>query len=85
MAEGKVKFGLTLPNRGVIIGATTVAEMLEMAADGRVGGWDSVWVGDPSSPSRALMRWYCWARSPRAPGACASDPHASPAPRCAMR
>jgi alkanesulfonate monooxygenase SsuD/methylene tetrahydromethanopterin reductase-like flavin-dependent oxidoreductase (luciferase family) len=42
----KAKFGLTLPNRGVIIGATTVPEMLEMAewADG--AGWDSVWVGD---------------------------------------
>jgi len=41
------KFGLTLPNRGVIIGATTVAEMLDMAdwADGD-RGWDSVWVGD---------------------------------------
>jgi alkanesulfonate monooxygenase SsuD/methylene tetrahydromethanopterin reductase-like flavin-dependent oxidoreductase (luciferase family) len=40
------RFGLTLPNRGVIIGATTVEEMLEMAqwADG--AGWDSVWVGD---------------------------------------
>jgi alkanesulfonate monooxygenase SsuD/methylene tetrahydromethanopterin reductase-like flavin-dependent oxidoreductase (luciferase family) len=40
------KFGLTLPNRGVVIGATTVPEMLEMAewADG--AGWDSVWVGD---------------------------------------
>jgi alkanesulfonate monooxygenase SsuD/methylene tetrahydromethanopterin reductase-like flavin-dependent oxidoreductase (luciferase family) len=40
------QFGLTLPNRGVIIGATTVPEMLEMAewADG--AGWDSVWVGD---------------------------------------
>jgi alkanesulfonate monooxygenase SsuD/methylene tetrahydromethanopterin reductase-like flavin-dependent oxidoreductase (luciferase family) len=40
------KFGLTLPNRGVITGATTVHEMLEMAewADG--AGWDSVWVGD---------------------------------------
>src|SRR5207249_8886206 len=40
------KFGLTLPNRGVIIGATTVPEMLDMAewADG--AGWDSVWVGD---------------------------------------
>ena len=41
------KFGLTLPNRGVIIGATTVEEMLEMAewADGE-RFWDSVWVGD---------------------------------------
>lgn len=46
MAKQPVRFGLTLPNRGVIIGATTVEEMLTMAewADG--GGWDSVWVGD---------------------------------------
>jgi alkanesulfonate monooxygenase SsuD/methylene tetrahydromethanopterin reductase-like flavin-dependent oxidoreductase (luciferase family) len=43
----KVKFGLTLPNRGVVIGATTVAEMIELAewADGDAR-WDSVWVGD---------------------------------------
>jgi alkanesulfonate monooxygenase SsuD/methylene tetrahydromethanopterin reductase-like flavin-dependent oxidoreductase (luciferase family) len=41
-----LKVGLTLPNRGVVIGATTVSEMLEMSqwADG--AGWDSVWVGD---------------------------------------
>ncbi len=41
------KFGLTLPNRGVIIGVTTVEEMLQMAewAD-RDEAWDSVWVGD---------------------------------------
>jgi len=40
------KFGLTRPNRGVVIGATTVPEMLERSewADG--AGWDSVWVGD---------------------------------------
>ena len=29
MTESRVKFGLTLPNRGVVIGATTVAEMLQ--------------------------------------------------------
>jgi alkanesulfonate monooxygenase SsuD/methylene tetrahydromethanopterin reductase-like flavin-dependent oxidoreductase (luciferase family) len=46
MAEGKVKLGLTLPNRGVVIGATTVAEMLQLAADADTSGWDSVWVGD---------------------------------------
>jgi alkanesulfonate monooxygenase SsuD/methylene tetrahydromethanopterin reductase-like flavin-dependent oxidoreductase (luciferase family) len=40
------RFGLTLPNRGVIIGATTVAEMLEMAQWADDAGWDSVWVGD---------------------------------------
>ena len=46
MAEGKVKLGLTLPNRGVVIDATTVAEMLQLAADAESSGWDSVWVGD---------------------------------------
>ena len=46
MAGGRVKFGLTLPNRGVLIGATTVAEMLQLAADAESSGWDSVWVGD---------------------------------------
>jgi alkanesulfonate monooxygenase SsuD/methylene tetrahydromethanopterin reductase-like flavin-dependent oxidoreductase (luciferase family) len=39
-------FGLTLPNRGVVIGATTVPEMLEMAGWAEDAGWDSVWVGD---------------------------------------
>ena len=46
MTESRVKFGLTLPNRGVVIGATTVAEMLQLAADAESEGWDSVWVGD---------------------------------------
>lgn len=42
-----VKFGLTLPNRGVITGATTMAEMMDLAvmADAEEI-WDSVWVGD---------------------------------------
>ncbi|HKN02180.1 MAG TPA: LLM class flavin-dependent oxidoreductase, partial [Candidatus Binataceae bacterium] len=41
------KFGLTLPNRGVIICATTVEEMLQMAAwADNERAWDSVWVGD---------------------------------------
>ena len=44
MAGDRVKFGLTLPNRGVVIGATTVAEMLQLAADAESSGWDSVWV-----------------------------------------
>ena len=42
MTECRVKFGLTLPNRGVVIGATTVAEMLQLAADAESAGWDSV-------------------------------------------
>jgi alkanesulfonate monooxygenase SsuD/methylene tetrahydromethanopterin reductase-like flavin-dependent oxidoreductase (luciferase family) len=46
MAGDRVKFGLTLPNRGVVIGATTVAEMLQLAADAESSSWDSVWVGD---------------------------------------
>ena len=46
MTESRVKFGLTLPNRGVVIGATTVAEMLQLAADAESEGWDSLWVGD---------------------------------------
>jgi hypothetical protein len=31
MAGLKPRFGLTLPNRGVVIGATSVPEMLDMA------------------------------------------------------
>src|SRR3984893_17980165 len=46
MTDGRARFGLTLPNRGVIIGATTVAEMLEMAEWAESARWDSVWVGD---------------------------------------
>lgn len=47
MPGERVRFGLTLPNRGVIIGATTVPEMLDLAvkADENTA-WDSVWVGD---------------------------------------
>ena len=43
----RVKFGLTLPNRGVITGVTTMGEMIHLAemADGQPT-WDSVWVGD---------------------------------------
>ena len=47
MGERYAKFGLTLPNRGVITGATTMEEMLALAqmADAETI-WDSVWVGD---------------------------------------
>jgi alkanesulfonate monooxygenase SsuD/methylene tetrahydromethanopterin reductase-like flavin-dependent oxidoreductase (luciferase family) len=42
-----LSFGLSLPNRGILFGAITVDEMLEMAevADAS-GAFDSVWVGD---------------------------------------
>jgi alkanesulfonate monooxygenase SsuD/methylene tetrahydromethanopterin reductase-like flavin-dependent oxidoreductase (luciferase family) len=46
MITAKPRFGLTLPNRGVVIGATTVTEMLEMAGWAEDSGWDSVWLGD---------------------------------------
>src|SRR5579884_1296090 len=46
MPQNKTRFGLTLPNRGVIIGMTTVDEMLTMAQWAEDAGWDSVWVGD---------------------------------------
>jgi alkanesulfonate monooxygenase SsuD/methylene tetrahydromethanopterin reductase-like flavin-dependent oxidoreductase (luciferase family) len=40
-------FGLSLPNRGILFGATTVEEILAMSevAD-QSGAFDSVWVGD---------------------------------------
>ncbi len=46
MANASVRLGLTLPNRGVVIGATTVEEMLDLAERADAAGWDSVWVGD---------------------------------------
>lgn len=46
MSNQKTRFGLTLPNRGVIIGATTVDEMFAMTQWAEDAGWDSVWVGD---------------------------------------
>lgn len=40
-------FGLTLPQRGVFFGVTTVPDMLAMAGEAdRSGVFDSVWVGD---------------------------------------
>ena len=40
-------FGLTLANRGVIIGAVTVAELFDMAKRGEdSGAFNAVWVGD---------------------------------------
>jgi alkanesulfonate monooxygenase SsuD/methylene tetrahydromethanopterin reductase-like flavin-dependent oxidoreductase (luciferase family) len=42
-----MKLGLTLPNRGVLIGVTTVEEMLQMAEIADESGlFQSVWVGD---------------------------------------
>jgi len=42
-----MELGLTLPNRGVLFGATTVDEMLELAEAGeQSGAFGSIWVGD---------------------------------------
>lgn len=47
MATARVSFELTLPNRGCRFGATTAAEMLELAETTEASGaFDSVWVGD---------------------------------------
>jgi len=42
-----IKIGFTLPNRGVLFGATTSRELIDLAevAD-KSGGFNSVWVGD---------------------------------------
>ncbi len=42
-----IKIGFTLPNRGVLFGATTSRELIDLAdvAD-KSGGFQSVWVGD---------------------------------------
>lgn len=46
MTQRIPQFGLTLPNRGVVIGATTVEEMLDLGEKAEAAGWDSLWVGD---------------------------------------
>lgn len=43
----KVSFGLTLPNRGIVLGITTVKEMLALSVEAeRSGVFDSIWAGD---------------------------------------
>ena len=43
----KVHFGLTLPNRGVLIGVETMAELVQMGVDAEKSGlFKSLWVGD---------------------------------------
>ncbi len=47
MADQPVRWGLSLPNRGVLFGLTTVAELLELSETAEASGfYDSVWVGD---------------------------------------
>ena len=43
----KVKFGLTLSNRGILLGLTSAGEILEMAERAESSGaFEHVWVGD---------------------------------------
>ena len=47
MSRGTPRFGLSLPNRGVLFGATSVDELLEIAEQADASGaFDSIWVGD---------------------------------------
>jgi alkanesulfonate monooxygenase SsuD/methylene tetrahydromethanopterin reductase-like flavin-dependent oxidoreductase (luciferase family) len=61
MTTRPVKFGFTLPNRGVLFGVTTPARLLEAGARAEESGlFDSVWVGDslfakPRLESLALL------------------------------
>jgi hypothetical protein len=50
-----MRLGLLLPNQGVVFGATTVPELLEMAdvAEGS-GAFDVLWVGDNLLPKPRL-------------------------------
>jgi len=44
---GDLRFGLTLANRGVLLGLTTPAALLDLAARAEESGrFDSIWVGD---------------------------------------
>ena len=45
--DGRVRYGFSLPNRGVLFGVTTVPELLALAEQAEACGfYDSVWVGD---------------------------------------
>jgi alkanesulfonate monooxygenase SsuD/methylene tetrahydromethanopterin reductase-like flavin-dependent oxidoreductase (luciferase family) len=46
MNEQNPQFGLTLSNRGIVTGESTVEELLALARQAEETGWDSVWVGD---------------------------------------
>jgi len=47
MAKSKVSFGLTLSNRGVVLGSTSVKEILALSVEAeQSGAFDSIWVGD---------------------------------------
>jgi alkanesulfonate monooxygenase SsuD/methylene tetrahydromethanopterin reductase-like flavin-dependent oxidoreductase (luciferase family) len=42
-----MKFGLTLPNRGVLFGATSPKQLLDISQQAEKSGlWETIWVGD---------------------------------------
>jgi len=42
-----MNFGLTLPNRGVLFGATTPKQLLDISKEADASGlWNTIWVGD---------------------------------------
>ncbi len=46
-SKGTPRYGLSLPNRGVLFGATSVDELLEISERAEASGaFDSIWVGD---------------------------------------
>src|SRR5439155_619397 len=47
MVQQAPRYGLSLPNRGVLFGATSSDELLEVSEQAEASGaFDSVWVGD---------------------------------------
>src|SRR2546421_11415421 len=77
----KLAFGLTLPNRGVITGATTVPEMLKLAQRADASGvWGFVWVGDSIFCQAALDSLTLMRRLRPSRTGSASDRRASEAP-----
>ena len=51
------KFGLTLSNRGIVTGSSTLEDMLTLARQADANeAWESIWVGIRSWPSRGSMR-----------------------------
>src|SRR5580698_7986565 len=61
MAAAPIRFGFTLPQRGVFFGIASWPEMLKLAQDAEgSGAFDSVWIGDsvmakPRPESIALL------------------------------
>ena len=47
METARARYGISLPNRGVLIGAVTPEELFQVAVDAEATGFfESVWVGD---------------------------------------